>query len=817
MISDGKMLSLSIPAGQVSERVGPDGAVFGYEFTVDEPGDYALWVRIGYEWVRSPFDWRLDAGPWKTVPSTVPTVNVVGIARWNELAWLDLGRANLAKGKHTLSFRHAPYTAKDNKGNEKPGRILHSLDAICIAKGEFRPNGHRKPGVDDRGDADRKAAETVFELPADGSDRPSVQLDGLWETARWDEEVYDPATRLEGPAELPDLGKLHWEALRVPGNRRKLKPEHEFAHRYLMRTHVKVPESMKDRGFVLDFDGFRMIAGVFVNGKPCGWSRDFSAEWQCDVSSAIKPGEVNEIVVAMKSDQYAIQPERDKGNARAEALGLRSYVNVPWSMRTHQSLGHLYDMPVASGHDSGLYQPVRLKAVGKAWVEDVYAIPSFKDKKLGLEVTVKNAADEPVNVTVENEVRRWSKQGLAETPEKTFPAKSMTVPAGKTETIKLSEPWAKPALWFPDDPNLYTVVTRIKADGRLIDTKETRFGFREITSDGQGFYINGVPWQFWTDIDNKGSVQAFIANAKESGKNFGRYWNGNGWKQTPTEVFDALDEAGIMVRDSGVFDGQMINYGPGLAEGSRDDRTYYRPLFEHIAEQARAQVRARRNHPSILYWTFENEITFINVANLGMTAYVEPGIRWVAEEIMKVDPTRLAGVDGGRALSPPNEWKNAPADVVALGPLPINGCHYNARPFGEYPDAGYSNEYWMTHRHRNKWLMTPDRPIVHGEIFFANGYQPSQLAQLGGEACFIGPSEAWPARDLMQRFLFEGMRYSNSSHGMHTWTGRSTRDYWHAWSPVAVFIREWDRAFGSGQTVKRTLPRHELDVQEHAD
>ena len=86
-ISGGAMLSLSIPDKEVAQRVGADGAVFGYAFTVDQAGDYALWASIGYEFVRSPFDWRMDDGAWSTLSSDEPTVDVVPLQRWNELGW----------------------------------------------------------------------------------------------------------------------------------------------------------------------------------------------------------------------------------------------------------------------------------------------------------------------------------------------------------------------------------------------------------------------------------------------------------------------------------------------------------------------------------------------------------------------------------------------------------------------------------------------------------------------------------------------------------------------------------------------------------
>ena len=36
------------------EKLKKQGLVFGYEFEIDKGGEKELWVRIGYEWKRSP-------------------------------------------------------------------------------------------------------------------------------------------------------------------------------------------------------------------------------------------------------------------------------------------------------------------------------------------------------------------------------------------------------------------------------------------------------------------------------------------------------------------------------------------------------------------------------------------------------------------------------------------------------------------------------------------------------------------------------------------------------------------------------------------
>ncbi|MFO0927832.1 MAG: hypothetical protein U0736_12460 [Gemmataceae bacterium] len=55
-------LFLSIDAADVPKKVPADGAVLKYPFTAPTTGDYDVWHRAGMEYVRSPFQWRLDDG-----------------------------------------------------------------------------------------------------------------------------------------------------------------------------------------------------------------------------------------------------------------------------------------------------------------------------------------------------------------------------------------------------------------------------------------------------------------------------------------------------------------------------------------------------------------------------------------------------------------------------------------------------------------------------------------------------------------------------------------------------------------------------------
>ncbi len=206
-------------------------------------------------------------------------------------------------------------------------------------------------------------------------------------------------------------------------------------------------------------------------------------------------------------------------------------------------------------------------------------------------------------------------------------------------------------------------------------------------------------------------------------------------------------------------------------------------------------MKAERNHPSVFVWSIENEITFINIRNLGLLKYTEPEIRRAAQEVMALDPTRPAMIDGGDALRDKS--------------LPIYGNHYNEANFRHYPDEAYSMKLAYSRHEKDKWAPWPlgdDKPLFLGESFFANGFPPAAYAALVGERAFLGRNQAEPGVHLFARMLTEGYRWHGLA-GFHFWFNGDSphNEHYKAFQPVCVFCREWNWTFAAGQEVNRTL------------
>lgn len=311
-------------------------------------------------------------------------------------------------------------------------------------------------------------------------------------------------------------------------------------------------------------------------------------------------------MVVFKDAYYGLSTKYADGITKER--GPRHFWNLPRPMVSHMSGGQYLDMPTAWDTRTGILEPVTLVVTGPAYAAGVFCKPSVAKKQLGLEIDLVNPGDAPVTLQVENEVVPWN-QGQGGSAEKTFRSKTITLKSGETKTVELAENWSDPVLWWPDRPHLYWVVTRLKRDGKVIDVKRTRFGFREWKWDSHLFTLNGVKWQMWADTNYTKSPQDFLELCKTSHMNQMRYWRKGMWGgMTRRQVLDYFDEVGMLVRSSGVFDGQQANYGGGLrvpdtskpnGERGRYPLKAKPELFDNWKRQMSAWVREERNHPCI--------------------------------------------------------------------------------------------------------------------------------------------------------------------------------------------------------------------------
>ncbi len=762
-----------------AKKMPQEGISLEYAFEVPAAGSYELWGRLGFFTIWYPFEWRLDGGEWRSVPrDNVPTVGFMPIMRFHKMVWTRFDVRQLKAGKHTLGIRlaHPKNVEPEGRKNKKP-RLLFAADAFCVYKGRFNPNGHHQPGADWQTDADRKAAGHVFRLGEAGGEggRVELPLEGLWQFAR-----YDDPDRIEnrlGPiGPPPDADDLHWSAIEVPGSRNDVRPNMIDAHRFFYRTRVHVPAGHEGRSFYLEFPMNNMITTVFVNGRRVGYSMAPYACFRCDITDAVKPGADNEVWVGIKDIYYGISPK---------LLG-NDDIRTAWARPMRENAGYLtniLDMPIAlMGHEGMLDRPLLVSA-GRVYAEDVYVTTSVAEKRIAVEATLRNPTGRPVEVEVTHEIAPW-KGGEA---VKSLPARKVTVGAGESRAVEAAQGWAEPRLWWPDDPHLYALTTTLRSGGRVLDVKRTRFGFREWDWSTTRFKLNGVVWKLWQSGHHHGKTPAERwKKVREANQDMVRWRIGLGDSRRKfaglnlREFLDFADENGIIVRVTAPFDGMFASYNGNPEKAPK--------LYEHAAHMISRVFKGLRGHPSIGFWSLQNEIVLINIRNVAKGGPVMDACR---DAVRKYDATRPILNDG----------------AGATGTLETTGIHYPAvSQARHYPDEAYTWEVSRGLRggnpHGRRAVLDMTKPVFVGEGYYTGGKSIGWFASVDGSECFRGIAHCENARQKMGQIYVEGWR----------WQGVAAADlltgpgyHMESMAPVALFCRQWDWTHASGAKVDRTL------------
>ena len=761
LLSGDKLVAAVFKAEAAKNR--PEGGyVLQYELNVPQNDTYDLWMRVGMEWIRAPFEWRIDDGPWHEAPADKPTTNVMELERYNEIAWLDVGRVKLKQGGHNLTVRYDRVQPDRND-------LWISLDCFAFVPSSrnWTPEGDLKPGGRYENRIDRQAANKLYRLPEPdgGGSRSSVELSGLWQVARWDDTNMDEAPR-QPETQLPDLDKLRWRGVEVPKSQWNVDGLN-LAHRTVYRTRVKVPGGYEDRGFKLHFSGTNWLVSVFVNGKLAGTHRGVWIPWDMDISNFVVSGEVNEIALAIKGPWYAIDYENYKGGTsltRQRNIPIQNARGVRWVAPIYPSTKGDGD-----GRHYGIVNPVTMIAAGEAYTADVFVQPhgvQNRSKRLTVDVTLRNTTHSERTLTVACEAV-YDETGEV---EKTLEPVEVTVPAGETVTQTVeTRDWHDAKFWWPGpDPHLYWLRTTISANDRTLDVHNQLFGYRWVEARDRGIYLNGRRYNIWNWVGVKGRPQTaeqWLGRFRQEKNRFTRFSANRkttNFLDSREERLEFYDRHGIPGRLCSMIDGMFISYH--LGQKKRDEATGERfiapngPLWEAWKRHIRQLTKAYRNHPSVLVYQVENELVYINGMNLG---YPLDSLEKLMGEMVQAgrdnDQTRPYSVGGAGDLDCRCE---------------INAPHY---PLGEldwYPENAYTLE-----KIKEKLQRYPpfhnDKPWTVGESLFAHHLRYGTLA-LGDEA-FRSARDAARGKARFLRHVYEGYRYGGAA-GFYPWDNLSEFD-----------------------------------------
>jgi hypothetical protein len=257
-------------------------------------------------------------------------------------------------------------------------------------------------------------------------------------------------------------------------------PESLNKQDYWYRNEFTVPANALsgDAHAELTFEGINYAASVWLNGKQLGTMRGAFRRGSFDVTSALMPGQKNVLAVRISPPPHPGIPQEQSilggpgENGGALALDGPTFVATEgWDW-----------IPGVRDRNSGIWQPVTLRITRSLKLGDAHVVTTFRNhdtsqSAIEIAVPVTNLSTKPVDATLDASV------------ELVAVHKRLTLPPGET-LVKLTPAefsqlnLQHPRLWWPNgygSPELYHLKLAVAAAGSVSDTKEVRFGIREIS------------------------------------------------------------------------------------------------------------------------------------------------------------------------------------------------------------------------------------------------------------------------------------------------------------------------------------------------
>ncbi len=410
----------------------------------------------------------------------------------------------------------------------------------------------------------------------------------------------------------PDLPDKDWRTLDLPHDFQIEQPWDSSASRGRgfkamgtgwYRKSFKADPVWKGKRVLIDFEGIMLHGDVWLNGKKIGGTDYGYLGFDADITDILKYDAANVVAVRASTGE--------NGSSRWYTGG-------------------------------GLFRDVHLV------VTDTISIARH-----GIYITTPNISGQNASVSVQVEVAGVKyKQYQLEIIAKIIDPQGK--PAGETKAMAPQKYYLaaaevplpllninNPLLWTCETPNLYTAEVSLVLNGKVVDRLSKKFGIRTVEfSKESGFKLNGKKI-FLKGIANHhdlGAVGAAayktsIARMMDQLKAFGFNHIRTSHNPYSESFLDLADEKGILIVD------ELYDKWGGPAWSGRQ------PWTELWFKNEKEWIKRDRNHPSVIMWSFGNELQFqeerwgIPTGDGGVTTYNIMNV--VAK---RYDPTRKTTV-----------------------------------------------------------------------------------------------------------------------------------------------------------------------------
>jgi beta-galactosidase len=370
------------------------------------------------------------------------------------------------------------------------------------------------------------------------------------------------------------------------------------------RKQFNIPQADKTKSIYLDIDGAMSYAMVWLNGHLVGgWPYGYNS-FRLDLTPYLKFGEANQLAIRLDNPNYSARWYPGGG----------IYRNV-WLTKV---------------------APIHVAQWG-TFVKTTHV--SQKEATLGLTVNIENKTNVTQTVKVETQIYIADDLGKPKGEAIcSFPVFYISLNANDNQFKESEINIKKPKLWgvYPlQNQNLYIAKTTVFIDGKSVDQYDTSFGIRNIEFNPiQGLLVNGkkIKIQGVNQHHDLGALgSAFNVRAAKRQLEMLRELGCNAIRLSHNppapELLALTDQMGFLVIDE-IFDSWELKKTP------YDFHLIFPDWYE---VDTRSFIRRDRNHPSVMAWSFGNEVgeqyTDVNGAKIAQKLH---------DIVHDEDPTRLA-------------------------------------------------------------------------------------------------------------------------------------------------------------------------------
>lgn len=377
-----------------------------------------------------------------------------------------------------------------------------------------------------------------------------------------------------------------------------------------------IPADYKDKSVYIYFEGANQVTDVYINQQHAGQHKGGYTRFNFDITSFLKFGETNEIVLKVNNAHDPAIPPLSADFTFFGGVYRDVYLDVREKV-------HISPADLAS---SGVY--IRTPEVNR------------QSARAEITTLLNNKTSASQEVIIEHRIQS---PGGKEVGRKEITVLLPPDHSGKTVTSTHIIP--DPQLWSTDTPDLYRVKTTVKdkKTGRIWDEATHTFGLRWFRFDpDKGFFLNDkhiklIGTNRHQDFKEKGNAleDAYhirdIRLLKSMGGNFLRISH---YPQDPL-ILEMCDRLGILAS----VEIPIVNAV-----------TETQAFLDNSVFMAEEMVKQNFNHPSLIMWSYMNEVMLrppykaTDEAYLPYCMEVNRQARAIENKIRELDPSRYTMV-----------------------------------------------------------------------------------------------------------------------------------------------------------------------------